>query len=262
MATATTAKMTVAPQNTRRRHGRRTSPTTPRRSAFHCRRPNLAPHDDDHEAMLARARRVAGWTPMIVFARCHALMGALVRRTGVFCAGRICPRRPLLVTVEPLAPPDATGNSDIDRPKTTKGRHMGRELVAVSRPAVQLARRSANGGIVEGFQGPQPRPLFLPEGRHPRRTKEAIAFSHLRAAFAKAGPEFVSRRIRCRHRINSKPSTSSKSRLPPTRPRRCWKLMALGVRNRCNGSKYMGVIRKTFLIDWNGRIVRIWPKVT
>src|SRR5450759_1036159 len=26
--------------------------------------------------MLARARRVAGWMPMILFARCHALMGA------------------------------------------------------------------------------------------------------------------------------------------------------------------------------------------
>ena len=27
------------------------------------------------------------------------------------------------------------------------------------------------------------------------------------------------------------------------------------------GRKYMGVIRKTFLIDAAGRIVRIWPKV-
>jgi peroxiredoxin Q/BCP len=27
------------------------------------------------------------------------------------------------------------------------------------------------------------------------------------------------------------------------------------------GRKFMGVIRKTFLIDATGRIVRIWPKV-
>jgi peroxiredoxin Q/BCP len=27
------------------------------------------------------------------------------------------------------------------------------------------------------------------------------------------------------------------------------------------GRKFMGVIRKTFLIDTSGRIVRIWPKV-
>jgi peroxiredoxin Q/BCP len=27
------------------------------------------------------------------------------------------------------------------------------------------------------------------------------------------------------------------------------------------GRKFMGVIRKTFLIDASGRIVRIWPKV-
>jgi peroxiredoxin Q/BCP len=27
------------------------------------------------------------------------------------------------------------------------------------------------------------------------------------------------------------------------------------------GRKYMGVMRKTFLIDAAGRIVRIWPKV-
>jgi peroxiredoxin Q/BCP len=27
------------------------------------------------------------------------------------------------------------------------------------------------------------------------------------------------------------------------------------------GRKFMGVIRKTFLIDGGGRIVRIWPKV-
>ena len=28
------------------------------------------------------------------------------------------------------------------------------------------------------------------------------------------------------------------------------------------GRKYMGVIRKTFLIDGHGRIVRVWPKVS
>ena len=28
------------------------------------------------------------------------------------------------------------------------------------------------------------------------------------------------------------------------------------------GRKFMGVIRKTFLIDGDGRIVRIWPKVS
>jgi peroxiredoxin Q/BCP len=28
------------------------------------------------------------------------------------------------------------------------------------------------------------------------------------------------------------------------------------------GRKYMGVIRKTFLIDAAGRIARIWPKVS
>ena len=28
------------------------------------------------------------------------------------------------------------------------------------------------------------------------------------------------------------------------------------------GRKYMGVIRKTFLIDGKGRIARIWPKVS
>ena len=27
------------------------------------------------------------------------------------------------------------------------------------------------------------------------------------------------------------------------------------------GRKFMGVIRKTFLIDGTGRIVRVWPKV-
>jgi peroxiredoxin Q/BCP len=27
------------------------------------------------------------------------------------------------------------------------------------------------------------------------------------------------------------------------------------------GRKFMGVLRKTFLIDGNGRIIRIWPKV-
>jgi peroxiredoxin Q/BCP len=28
------------------------------------------------------------------------------------------------------------------------------------------------------------------------------------------------------------------------------------------GRKFMGVIRKTFLIDGKGRIARIWPKVS
>ena len=71
MPTATTATASEAPQNSRRTQGLRRTGPAPRRSAFRAERPAR-----ERMRMMARARRVVGRMAMIVFAWCHALMGA------------------------------------------------------------------------------------------------------------------------------------------------------------------------------------------
>ena len=120
---------------------------------------NRAPHDErSMMRSMARARRVVGWMPMIVVARCHALWGApRPAHCAYIAAGReFVQRGPWHVSVEPLAPtrrkwqlPTLTGR------KRRKEGIWRRELVAGAKaPGVHLATRRRDDGIVEGFQGP------------------------------------------------------------------------------------------------------------
>src|SRR5450759_4081229 len=91
-----------------------------------------------------------------------------------------------------LRPPAATGNSNIDGSKPTKGRHMGRELDAGSTaPAFSLQRDGGTTVSLKDFKGRNLVLYFYPKADTPGCTKEAIAFSHLRSAIAKAGTEIL-----------------------------------------------------------------------
>ena len=141
---------------------------------------------------------------------------------------------------------------------------MARELVAGAKaPAFTLARDGGTSVSLKDFKGRNLVLYFYPKADTPGCTKQAIAFSGLRAAFAKAGTEILGvsadpvaaqDKFKSKHKLKIALGSDESKEM----------LEAYGAwgEKSMYGRKYMGVIRKTFLIDTNGRIVRIWPKVS
>jgi thioredoxin-dependent peroxiredoxin len=140
---------------------------------------------------------------------------------------------------------------------------MARELVAGAKaPAFTLPRDGGTTVSLKDFKGRNLVLYFYPKADTPGCTKEAIAFSGLRTALAKAGtdilgvsadPVAAQDKFISKHKLKiALGSDESKAML-----------QAYGAwgEKSMYGRKFMGVIRKTFLIDGAGRIVRIWPNV-
>jgi thioredoxin-dependent peroxiredoxin len=129
-------------------------------------------------------------------------------------------------------------------------------------PAFKLTQDDGTQVSLKDFKGRNLVLYFYPKADTPGCTTEAIAFSGARAAFAKAGTEILGvsadpvvaqTKFKTKHKLKiALASDESKAML-----------QAYGAwgEKSMYGRKFMGVIRKTFLIDGNGRIVRIWPKV-
>ena len=93
-------------------------------------------------------------------------------------------------------------------------------------------------------------------------TKEAIAFNALRAEFAVAGAEIIGispDSVRRHDRFKQKYGLAFP--LVADENRSMLETYGLWVEKTMYGRKYMGVERTTYLIDAQGRIARIWPKV-
>jgi peroxiredoxin Q/BCP len=140
---------------------------------------------------------------------------------------------------------------------------MGSDLVAGAKaPAFRLPRDGGGAVSLKDFKGGNLVLYFYPKADTPGCTKESLAFSRLRADFAKAGtailgvsadPVTAQDRFKSKHKLTiALGSDESKKMLAA--------YCAWGEKSMY-GRKFMGVIRKTFLIDATGRIVRIWPKV-
>jgi peroxiredoxin Q/BCP len=140
---------------------------------------------------------------------------------------------------------------------------MGRELVAGAKaPAFRLERDGGSKVSLADFKGRNLVLYFYPKADTPGCTKEAIAFSRLRPAFAKTGTEILGvsadpvpaqDKFKSKHKLTiALASDEAKSML-----------QAYGAwgEKSMYGRKFMGVIRKTFLLDGQGRIARVWPKV-
>jgi peroxiredoxin Q/BCP len=217
---------------------------------------------------VASGQRVVGAMPMIVVFTRHAFIFCLSMPSSRASATAGLDQRPArsvaLYLWNPLRPPDANGNADIDRSKTTKGRHMAREFAAGAKaPAFTLARDDGASVSLKDFKGRNLVLYFYPKADTPGCTKEAIAFSALRAAFAKAGTDILGvsadpvkaqYKFKSKHRLKIALGSDESKEM----------LQAYGAwgEKSMYGRKYMGVIRKTFLIGGDGRIVHIWPKVS
>ncbi|HEY6700550.1 MAG TPA: peroxiredoxin [Pseudolabrys sp.] len=141
---------------------------------------------------------------------------------------------------------------------------MNKEPVAGAKaPAFTLPRDGGGKVSLNEFKGRNLVLYFYPKADTPGCTKEAVAFSRLRAEFAKADtavlgvsadPVPAQDKFKSKHKLTITLGSDETKKT----------LAAYGAwgEKSMYGRKFMGVIRKTFLIDASGRIVRIWPKVS
>jgi peroxiredoxin Q/BCP len=123
---------------------------------------------------------------------------------------------------------------------------------------------SDDGGTVRlaDFKGQKLVVYFYPKADTPGCTTESIAFSKLKAAFAKANtavlgvsadPVAAQGKFKKKHSLKlSLGSDETKAMLKD--------YDAWGERSMY-GRKFMGIIRSTVLIDEQGRVAQVWPKV-
>ncbi len=141
---------------------------------------------------------------------------------------------------------------------------MPRELAPGAKaPAFTLPRDGGGSVSLADFAGRTVVLYFYPRADTPGCTKEAIDFSRLKGAFAKAGAEVLGvsadpvpaqDKFKAKHKLAIALASDEKHRM----------LEAYGVwqEKSMYGRKFMGIARMTFLIDADQRIARIWPKVS
>jgi peroxiredoxin Q/BCP len=129
-------------------------------------------------------------------------------------------------------------------------------------PAFRLPRDGGDTVSLADFKGRNLVLYFYPRADTPGCTLESKAFSSLAKAFDKAGtailgvsgdPVKAQDAFKAKHRL-AVPLASDETHQM---------LEAYGVwgEKSMYGRKFMGITRATFLIDQDGRIARIWPKV-
>jgi len=140
---------------------------------------------------------------------------------------------------------------------------MAREFAAGDKaPAFTLPRDGGATVSLKDFMGRNLVLYFYPKADTPGCTKEAIAFSRLRAAFSKVGTDVLGVSADS-VAAQDKFKTKHKLKIPLASDETKKMLTAYGAwgEKTLYGRKFMGVRRRTFLIDAKGRIARVWPTV-
>jgi len=129
-------------------------------------------------------------------------------------------------------------------------------------PAFKLTRDDGSTVSLNDFKGRNLVLYFYPKADTPGCTQEAMDFSRLRAAFAKtdsdvlgvsADPVAAQAKFKGKHKLTIALASDESTAM----------LEAYGAwgEKSMYGRKFLGVIRKTFLIDGKGRVARVWPTV-
>ena len=130
-------------------------------------------------------------------------------------------------------------------------------------PAFTLPRDGGETVSLGDFAGRKLVLYFYPRANTPGCTKEAIDFSRLKDAFAKASTDILGvsadpvpaqDKFKAKHKLRVALASDETHRM----------LEAFGVwqEKSMYGRKFMGVVRATFLIGPDQRIARIWPEVS
>jgi peroxiredoxin Q/BCP len=130
-------------------------------------------------------------------------------------------------------------------------------------PAFALPRDGGGTVSLADFAGRKLVLYFYPKADTPGCTKEAIDFSRLKAAFARADTEVIGisadpvpaqDKFKTKHDLTITLASDETHKM----------LEAYGVwrEKSMYGRKFMGIVRATFLIGPDSRIARVWPKVS
>lgn len=140
---------------------------------------------------------------------------------------------------------------------------MGDPL-SVGTPAPDFTLPRDGGGQVtlKDFSGRKVVLYFYPKADTPGCTKEAISFNALRMAFAEADTAILgvsADPVKAQDKFRDKYSLA----FPLVSDEAHRMLEAYGVwgEKSMYGKTFMGVERLTYLIDRQGRIAKVWPKV-
>jgi thioredoxin-dependent peroxiredoxin len=130
-------------------------------------------------------------------------------------------------------------------------------------PSFKLPHDGGGEVSLADFKGRKLVLYFYPKADTPGCTREAQAFSKLRAAFQRAGTAILgvsADPVKAQDKFKTKYDLS----IPLASDETHKMLTAYGVwgEKSMYGRKYMGVMRVTVLIDGKGRIARVWPKVS
>jgi peroxiredoxin Q/BCP len=140
---------------------------------------------------------------------------------------------------------------------------MGTALVEGAKaPAFTLPRDGGGTVSLSEFKGRKLVVYFYPRADTPGCTREAIDFSRLRAAFAKAGTDILGVSA---DPVKAQDAFKKKHKLTVglLSDERHEMLKAYGAwgKKSMYGKTFMGILRITVLIGPDGKIARIWPKV-
>ncbi len=133
----------------------------------------------------------------------------------------------------------------------------------VKAPTFRLPRDGGGTVRLGDFAGRKLVLYFYPRADTSGCTVEALDFSRLKSAFARAGTEILGisadpvaalDRFKSKHKLTIALASDEAHKV----------LQAYGVwqQKTLYGRKFMGTVRATFLIGPDQRIVRVWPKVT
>ena len=140
-------------------------------------------------------------------------------------------------------------------PRELEPRHKGARLHAAAR-----WRRNVS---LADFAGRKLVLYFYPKADTPGCTKEAIDFSRLKAAFAKAETDILgvsADPVAAQDKFKSQAQALHRARLG--RKHRMLEAYGVWQEKSMYGRKFMGIVRDTFLIGPDQRIARVWPKVS
>ena len=130
-------------------------------------------------------------------------------------------------------------------------------------PAFSMIRDGGGTVSLADLKGKTVVLYFYPKDDTPGCTTEAIDFTALKADFAKAGAEVIGvsrdsvakhEKFAAKHKLGVALGADEDGTV--TEAYGVWQEKSL------YGRKYMGIMRATFLIDGDGVIRRIWPKVS
>ena len=130
-------------------------------------------------------------------------------------------------------------------------------------PSFALPRDGGGEISLQDFAGQNLVLYFYPKADTPGCTREAQAFSKLAASFKRAGTAVLgvsADPVKAQDKFKTKYGLSIPLASDETRQM----LTAYGVwgEKSMYGKKYMGISRVTYLIDKNGKVAQVWPKVS